>query len=380
MEEEKKFKFRVVDGNEPTTKEENNQEDTSGDSNASTDNEDKSADALGEEASTDNNDNNNTNANDDYDESKVLAFFETKHGKKFESVEDIFVEPEPKVIEKEMELPEAVAAFNKFHKETNGSMLDFVNLNRDFDSMDTTQLLAEYYALENPNWSKKDVLDEIDSKFGYDPDEVDEKVASKIERLKLTEVGKAKTALNSMKEKHRTDLASKVSGLSEDEKAEIDEFRQTKKSLSEQQLDSEAKGEFFEKKTKELFSPDFKGFEFKLGDKEVLFKPGEPDRLAKDQMNIGEWLESFKDEKGFIKDTKAFHKALSIARNPDQFAAHFYELGKADQVVDQDKASKNIDMTQNTSPVVKTVNGKMRFRVVEPENASGRMVIKSPKS
>lgn len=373
MEEEKKFKFRVVDGSEPAAiVEVDQQEEIQNESTEST-----NAAEVSTETTTDTN---NTDTNDDYDESKVLAFFETKHGKKFESVEDIFTEPEPKVIEKEMELPENLAAYHKFHKETGRSMSDFVNLNRDFDSMDQTQLLAEYYALENPNWSKQDVLDEIEAKFGYDPEDVDDRESKRIERLKLTEVGKAKEALNSMKEKYQTPLASRESGLSDEEKAEIEAFRQSKQSLSEQQRDSEAKGEFFEKKTKELFSQDFKGFEFKLGDKEVLFKPDEPEKLAKDQMNIGEWLESFKDEKGFLKDPKAFHRALSIARNPDQFAKHFYELGKADQVVDQDKASKNIDMTQNTSPVVKTANGKMRFRVVEPDNASGRMVIKSPKA
>lgn len=292
-------------------------------------------------------------------EDKIISFFEKK-GKKISSIDELLKDPEPQIVEKMMELPENVKAFHDYHKETGRTMEDFVNLNRDFKAMPSDQVLAEYYAAENPAWTKAQVLEHIESEFGYDPDELDEREIKKIERLKVSVVDKAVNTLSALKEKYAAPLASRESGLSVEELEEIEAFRQQKLQSKEgSDLDIE-KGKFFEEKTMELFKPDFEGFGFNVGgESEVVFLPDAPEKLAQDQMFLSKWLEGFKDEKGFIKDVAGFHKSIAAAMNPDAFAKHFFEQGRAAQVVDFEKESKNIDMTRNTPQVVAKNGVKM---------------------
>jgi len=310
-------------------------------------------------------------------EEAVLSFFEKK-GRKVESIESLFIEPEPKVVEKAMELPENVKAFHEFHKQTGRSIEDFVNLNRDFSKMPQNQVLAEYYALENPAWSKEQIQEHIDDSYSYDPDMLDEREIKRIERLKASEVNKAIGALDSMKEKYAAPLASIAADLSDDEKAEMEEFR-LQKQQADLDEDTEAeRSKVFVEKTNELFSPTFEGFGFNVGEEgSLLYKPDEPGKLAKDQMRLSEWLNGFKDEKGFIKDAEAFHRSIAVARNPDAFAKHFYEQGKADQVVAFEKESRNIDMTRN-QPQVVAKNG-LKMEIVD-HNGPTEFKIRSNKN
>ena len=49
-----------------------------------------------------------------FDDQDVLSFIKEKYNREFKSMDELFVEPEPK----EVELPEDVSAFMKFKQET----------------------------------------------------------------------------------------------------------------------------------------------------------------------------------------------------------------------------------------------------------------------
>ena len=97
-------------------------------------------------------------------------------------------------------------------------------------------------------------------------------------------------------------------------------------------------------KTNELFSNEFEGFKFGIGDKDVSWKPSNAEDLKNKQMDISKFFNNFVDDKGYIKDAKAYHKTIAVAMNPDSFAKFFYEQGKADAIDQSAKQSKNIDM------------------------------------
>ena len=62
----------------------------------------------------------------------------------------------------------------------------------------------------------------------------------------------------------------------------------------------------------------------------------------------------------YLTDAEAFHKAIAVAREPEKFAKFFYEKGKADQTVEIEKDSKNIDMVRNAPKSVPTDGPKVR--------------------
>jgi len=314
----------------------------------------------------------------DLDDSKVLSFFEKRFGKKLESVDDLLKEPEPQVVEKEIELEDDVAAFRKYKKETGRGLSDFMKLQRDFAAMSDDELLEEYYSIENPAWSKDDVRFSLKRKFGFDPEMLEEDEIKEKELLKKTEVAKAKEKLNALKEQYSTPLESRGLDVPEDVKAEFETFKQNKQQAAELQEASAKRSEVFVDKTLELFSDKFDGYEFSVGDnKSIKFKPDDPNNLIKKQTNIAEWLEGFKDENGYIKDINAFHKAISMAMYGEAAMKHAYEQGMADMVVEMEKQGKNIDMPKN--PAQATTPTGLKISVLDSGSGNnGRLVIKSP--
>ena len=81
-----------------------------------------------------------------------------------------------------------------------------------------------------------------------------------------------------------------------------------------------------------FFLMNSKGFEFKVGDKDVTFNPGNASELKKNQTDIMNFINKFMGDDGLIQDAAGYHKALSVAMNPSKFAQFFYEQGKADGV------------------------------------------------
>ena len=104
---------------------------------------------------------------------------------------------------------------------------------------------------------------------------------------------------------------------------------------------AEQKHEAFLSNTKQLFSNEFKGFDYKVGDKKFRYAVKNPDTIADKQSNLNNFIGKYLDKDGNVQDTSGYHKAIFSAMNADQLATHFYEQGKADGVKEVIDSSKN---------------------------------------
>ena len=275
----------------------------------------------------------------------VLSFIKNRYNKEINSLDDLFEQKESNE-----ELPADVSAYLKFKKETGRGFQDFVNLNKDYDSMDNDQLLAEYWSQSKPHLDAEDIQFELDNRFGYDEDLADDKEKRQINIAKKEELVKAKKYLNNQKEQYGVPLESSSSFVSQDEQSDYEAYKKYVQESNSMQEQNVKRQEYFTKKTNELFSTDFKGFGFKVGEKEMVFNPGNVDKMKTTQSDITNFINSHVNEDGFIKDAAAYHKSLAVAMNSESFAKFFYEQGKADAVSDITKESKNVDMPVRKAP------------------------------
>lgn len=298
----------------------------------------------------------------DLSEDKVLDFLDKKYGRKLSSVEDLFAS------QKE-ELPEDVSAFLNFKKETGRGLNDFVKINSDLDSLDPDQILKEYYSQKESDLDTEEIEYLIADKFSYDEDLDDEKDIKKKQIEKKKELAKAKKFLEEQKQKYKAPLESSYGSLSAEEQEALKAYKEySAKAQSSQELE-QRQAEWFLKKTDEVFNNDFKGFDFKIGDKELKFSPGDYNELKKVQSNINNFIAKFVNNDGLIEDAKGYHKSLAVAMNPEKFAKFFYEQGIADAIEKEAKSSKNINFEVRRSPEVINKGG---FKVTSIGESDGR--------
>jgi hypothetical protein len=306
----------------------------------------------------------------------VLSYLKTKFNKEVNSLDELFTE---KPQQQQELLPEDVNAFLKFKKETGRGLEDFYRVNQDFSKVNPERLLADYMRETNPDFDDEDIAFEYESRFGYDEDEDDEK---EIKRKKLAlkkELGKASKYFEEQKEKYKAPLESRMeSTIPAEDKEALESYKQYISQSAAMQQEQAKKSEYFINKTNDLFSDEFKGFDFKIGDKEVSYKPGTPEQLKAQQTDISKFFSNFVNEEGYIKDAKQYHKTIAAAMNPDAMAKFFYDLGKADAIDDSARQSKNIDMSVRNAPQNIEKGG---FKVTALDNDHGsRLKIKSFKN
>ena len=102
----------------------------------------------------------------------------------------------------------------------------------------------------------------------------------KIKLAKKKEIAKAKKFLRQQQEQYKQPLESRESSASESND-ELIEYRQYLESAKTQQEDASQKREWFVKKSDEVFSSEFKGFKFNIGEDEVVYSPGSASELKK---------------------------------------------------------------------------------------------------
>lgn len=310
-----------------------------------------------------------------FGDNDVLSYLKTKFNKEVNSLDELFVE---KPQQQEL-LPEDVNAFLKFKKETGRGLEDFYRVNQDFSKVNPERLLADYMRETNPDFDDEDIAFEYESKFGYDEEMDDEK---EIKRKKLAlkkELGKASKYFEEQKEKYKAPLESRMeAAIPAEDKEALESYKQYISQSTAMQQEQAKKSEYFMNKTNELFSDEFKGFDFKVGDKEVSYKPGTPEQLKAQQTDISKFFTNFVDENGYIKDAKQYHKTIAAAMNPDAMAKFFYDMGKADAIDDSVRQSKNIDMSVRNAPQNIDKGG---FKVTALDSDHGnRLKIKSLKN
>ena len=296
-------------------------------------------------------------------ESDVLSYITNKYGEEVSSLDDFIVKRNASE-----ELPEDVKAYFEYKKETGRSIGDFVKLQQDYDSMNPDSLIASYYSATEEGLDSEDIQYLMDDKFGFDEDLDDEKEQKKKKLAKKRELSKAKKYFKEQKEKYKLPLESREV-VSESNKKEIEAYREYIEKNAAYEKEAAKKLQWFKEETNKVFNKDFKGFEFVINDKKISYLPGSVEDVKLSQSSIDNFIQRYVDDRGLVKDTDQYHRALSMAMNPDKYAKFFYEQGKADAVDSMSKKTKNINMDVRSTPQVTSKSG---FKVRSLNQDSGR--------
>jgi len=287
-----------------------------------------------------------------------------------ESKEEIVQDTEQDVVQTN-EYPEDVQKLIEFMQDTNGTLEDYVNLNRDYSKMDNTTLVYEYYKNNKPHLNNEDINFLMQKNFAYD-EEVAEPSEIKAKQLAFKEeLYEAQRHFNDSKEKYYADLKLRKQNEVPEEYKEAQDFYNEATKIQER---AEKLKNTFDTRTNNFFSEEFKGFDFKVGDKKYRFKVDDAKKVKTAQSTIDNFIKPYLNKEGEMEKVGDYHKALFAGRNADKLAAHFYEQGRADAIKETVKKSKNIDMTpRSDNSAVQNSNSKVR--VVE-NDSSNRLRIK----
>ena len=302
-------------------------------------------------------------AQQDASDSDVLSYIENKYGEEVSSLDDFIVKRNTSE-----ELPEDVKAYFEYKKETGRGIDDFVKLQQDYDSMNPDSLIASYYSVTEEGLDSEDIQYLMDDKFGYDEDLDDDKEKKKKQLAKKRELSKAKKYFKEQKEKYKLPLESR-GVISESDDKEIKAYREYIEQNAVYEKETANKLNWFKKETNKVFNKDFKGFEFVINDKKISYLPSAVEDVKKNQSSIDNFIQQYVDDRGLVKNTSQYHRALSMAMNPDKYAKFFYEQGKADAVDNISKKTKNINMDVRSAPQVTSKSG---FKVRSLNQDSGR--------
>jgi hypothetical protein len=237
----------------------------------------------------------------------------------------------------DINLPENIEKVVDFMKETGGTLEDYVRLNADYSNVDNDTLLREYYKNTKSHLDSEEISFLMEDNFQYD-EEVDE--ARDIRKKKLAykeEVAKARKHLDGLKSQYYDEIKLRP-GVTQEQKKAMDFFNR----YNEEQNTAQQQHETFRSNTKDYFTNEFKGFDFKLGEKKFRYGVKNPSEVADNQSNISNIIKKFLNDKGDVTDVQGYHKAMYAAENADTIAQHFYEQGKADAIRDVAAKSKNI--------------------------------------
>ena len=301
---------------------------------------------------------------EDLSEEKVLSYIGKRYNKQINSFDELMEQKQSNE-----ELPEDVAAYLNYKKDTGRGFDDFLKLRKDYDSMNPDTLLREYLADTQQNLDAEDI-DVLMEEYTYDEDMDEESTIKRTKIARKKAIAEAKNYFNSQKEKYKFPLESSGMGLSQEEKEEFEAYRQYTKQSKTVQEESDRKRRWFDQKTDEVFSKDFKGFEFDVNDKKITFAPASGSELKSLQSSPLNFVNKFLDESGLIKDAAGYHRSLSIAMNPEKFAKFFYEQGQADATDDVLRKTKNINMSERRAPEVVNKGG-MQVKAVAPDSGRG---------
>jgi len=294
-------------------------------------------------------------------EEDVLSYIGKRYNKQINSFDELMEERNKE------QLPEDVSAYMKYKKDTGRGFEDFIQLKKDFDSMEPNQLLKEYLTSTQEGLDSDDIGSLMDD-YEYDEDLDDESTIKKVKIAKKKVIAEAKKYFTSQKEKYNVPLESSSAFVSDDEKETYESYKQYTKQATTAQEEANRKRQWFDQKSDEVFSQEFKGFEFNVNDKKLTFAPGDASELRKNQSTPANFINKFLDDQGLMKDAVGYHRSLSIAMNPDRFAKFFYEQGMSDATEDVMRKTKNINMSERRAPEVTKSNDGMQVKALNPDS------------
>ncbi len=254
-----------------------------------------------------------------------------------EKIEEKVIAPTPEEAREVAKLPENIEKVVDFMKETGGTLEDYVRLNADYSNIDNDTLLREYYKQAKSHLNSEEVNFMIEDNFSFD-EEVDEERDIRKKKLAYKEeVAKAKQHLEGLKNQYYEEIKLRP-GITQDQQKAMDFFNR----YNEDQQVAQKQHETFKSNTKDYFGPEFKGFDFSIGEKKFRYGIKNVNDVADNQSDISNTIKKFLDKEGNVNDVQGYHKAMYAANNADTIAQHFYEQGKADAVKDLAAQSKNI--------------------------------------
>lgn len=299
----------------------------------------------------------------------VAAYLKEKLGlEELEDISKLTTAPEPA----EPEYDEAYKKYLQFQKETGRGFEDFLKANRDYSTLSDEQILVEYTMLTNEGFDREDALNYLDDEFGVEED-ADQKQSDRAARREKSYLAKAKRYLKEYSKEWKAPLESKQSTeVPKEYKEAFETLQKQTQSQAAAEKAQKAVREAFEKETANVFSKDFEGFEVNLGENiTATYKPSDVESTKKLNGDIQKLLGKFFHEDGSIKDAVGYHKAMSIAQDPDAFAKVIYEKAKADTI--ESIKSGNIDVRKVHNPK-ETTNRGNTVKSVEVDGSQNPML------
>ena len=302
-------------------------------------------------------------------EEDVLSFIGKRYGKEINSLDELTA-----TREEAEKLPEDIAAYFKYKKETGRSIEDFVKLQKDYTNVNPETLVREYLTVTEEGLDSEDI-DSLMEDYVYDEELDDESVIKKTKLAKKKIIAKAKRFFKEQQEQYKLPLESRENPFTDSE--EYQAYKQYVNTAQSQQEEATRKSEWFVKKSDELFNSEFKGFKFNLDESDIYFTPGSASELKKAQETPMNFVNKFIDDKGLLNNPEGYHRSLAIAMNPDKFAQFFYEQGKSSATEDVMRKTKNINMSERNIPEAVAKSGFQVKSVSSP--SSNGLKIKSIK-
>jgi len=261
-------------------------------------------------------------------------------------------------------LPENIQKVVDFMNETGGSLDEYVKLNQDYSKLDNNQLLNEYYKQTKPHLDDEEISFLMEDQFSYD-EESDEERDIRRKKLAIKEqVADAKSHLEGLKSKYYADIKAGVKLTSDQQKA-IDFFNR----YNNEQKQVQQKTDVFNKKTNEVFTDKFKGFEYTIGEKKFRFNVKDADKVKNNQQNLNSFIKPFLNKENVMDNAKGYHKALFTGRNADAIANHFYQQGKADAMKESVAKAKNVSMDPRQQFTGTVEAGGLKVRAISGDDA-----------
>ena len=291
----------------------------------------------------------------------VLSYIGKRYGKQIDSIEELITERE-----ENEPLPDDVAAYLKYKKDTGRGINEYVKLQKDYSDLSPDALLKEYYTITEEGLDPEDI-DSMMEDFAFDEEIHEPAEIKKIKLAKKKEIAKAKKFLKQQQEQYKQPLESRESSATAINE-ELIEYRQYFENAKSQEEEANNKREWFAKKTNEVFGSEFKGFKFNIDQADFVYSPGSVSELKKSQETPLNFINKFMDNNGFISDAEGYHKSLAIAMNPDKFAKFFYEQGKSQATDEVIRKTKNVNMTERNAPEVSVKSGFQVKSVSQPSS------------
>jgi len=282
-----------------------------------------------------------------------------------EKMENRVKTPTPEEAREVSKLPENIEKVVDFMKDTGGTLEDYVRLNADYSSVDNDTLLKEYYKQTKSHLDSEEINFLIEDNFSWDEDIDEERDVRKAKLAYKEEVAKAKGHLEGLKSQYYEEIKLRP-GVTQDQQKAMDFFNR----YNEDQDVAVKQHEAFKNSTNDYFNDEFKGFDFKVGEKKFRYGVKSPSEVADKQSNISNIIKKFLNENGDVTDVKGYHKAMYAAQHADTIAQHFYEQGKSDATKDLVAKSKNISDEVRSTPTGDVFVGGLKVKAISGMDSS----------